>query len=430
MLRKTIVSTILLIGISLLQALASPQPILIKGGTVITVTDGIIENGDVLLKDCKIEKVGKNIKPPADAQVIDAAGKYVMPGIIDPHSHIGVSSWPGVPAHDDCNEATDPITPQVRAEDSFNADDPAIKRAIAGGVTTIQSLPGSANLIGGQAFILKLKPGLTAQQMRLKDAPPGMKMALGENPRGVYGGRNEMPSTRMGNIALIREWLAKANDYIQKWEHFEKKKKNKDRDAEPPERNLRLEALTDILKGKFLVHVHCYTKDEMLKIIEIADEFGFEIRSFEHTLEGYKIADTLAARDIAACTWTDWWGFKIEAFDGIPQSPGMMASRGVRVVFHSDSGNQIQRLWLDAAKAVRYGMDRQKAFEALTINPAWVLGLEDRIGSIEEGKDADIAIFSGHPFNIYTLVEMTIVDGEIVFDRSKEPSLLEAGYEN
>jgi imidazolonepropionase-like amidohydrolase len=426
--RKLLLAVILLLAFTPFSSGASPPPILIKNGTIMTVTKGTIENGDVLLKDGKIDKVGKGIKPPDKTVVIDVSGKYVLPGIIDPHSHIGVYSWPGVPAHDDGNEATDPITPQVRAEDSFNAEDPAIERAVAGGVTTIQSLPGSANLIGGQTLVLKLKPGKSVGEMKLDDAPPGMKMALGENPKRVYGRRNEMPSTRMGNIAMLREWFVKARNYMNRWARFEKKK-DESHYKDIPSRDLRLEALADILKGKYLVHVHCYTKDEMLKMIEVADEFGFKIRSFEHTLEGYKIADTLAAREIGACTWTDWWGFKVEAFEGIPQGPGIMASKGVRVVFHSDSADQIQRLWLDAAMAVRYGMDRQKAFEALTINPAWVLGLEDRIGSIEEGKDADIAIFSGHPFNIYTLVEMTIIDGEIIFDRSKEPSMLETNYE-
>ncbi len=424
---KLIFLSTLILTLAIYSPGLASQPVLIKDGTVITVTKGTIENCDVLLKDGKITAVGKNLSVPKNAVVIDAAGKYVMPGIIDTHSHIGVYSWPGVPAHSDGNEATHPITPHVRAKDSFNADDPAIKRAIAGGVTTIQSLPGSANLIGGQSFVVKLKPGKTAEEMEITGAPKGMKMALGENPKRVYGGRNEMPSTRMGNYAMMRSWFVKAQDYTRKWERYERKK---DKDDDPPSRDLKLEALAELLNGDFLVHVHCYTKDEMLRMIAVADEFGFKIRSFEHTLEGYKIADTLAAREIAACTWTDWWGFKVEAFEGIPQSPGIMASRGVKVVLHSDSGNQIQRLWLDAAKAVRYGMDRQKALEALTINAAWTLGLEDRIGSIEKGKDADIAIFSGHPFNIYTLVDMTIIDGEIVFDRSTEPSRLESGHEN
>jgi imidazolonepropionase-like amidohydrolase len=276
---------------------------------------------------------------------------------------------------------------------------------------------------------LKLKPGKSIEEMKIEDAMPGMKMALGENPKRVYGNRGKMPSTRMGNFAMLREWFIKGSEYGEKWQRYEREK-DRDKHAKVPERDLRLETLRDVLEGKYLVHVHCYTRDEMLKMIEIADEFGFEIRSFEHTLEGYKIADTLASRNIGACTWTDWWGFKVEAWEGIPQSPGMMASRGVRVAFHSDSPNQIQRLWLDAAKAVRFGMDRQSAFEALTINPAWILGIDNRTGSIEEGKDADIAVFSGHPFNIYSQVELTIVDGEIVYDRSQEPSPLEAQHEN
>ena len=422
---------LLIVSISILfssAVVSASEPMLIKDGTVITVTKGTIEKGDVLISNGKIAKVAEEIKPPKSCRIIDASGKFVMPGIIDAHSHIGVYSWPGVEAHDDGNEMTDPITPQVRAEDSFNSEDPAILRAVAGGVTAIQSLPGSGNLIGGQTVTLKLKPGRSIEEMRIKGIMPGMKMALGENPKGVYGSRNKMPSTRMGNIAMIREWFSKGKEYGEKWKLYERKK-GKDKYAKPPERDLRLEALRDVVDGKYLVHVHAYTKDEMLKMIEVADEFGFKIRSFVHTIEGYKIADTLASRNIAACTWTDWWGFKVEAWEGIPQSPGMMASKGVKVVFHSDSPNQIQRLWLDAAKAVRYGMDRQKAFEALTINPAWTIGIDQLTGSIDEGKDADIAIFSGHPFNIYSQVEMTIVDGEIVFDRSREVSPLEARYE-
>lgn len=420
---------VFLLALFLIGSVNASQPILIKDGTVITVTNGTIEKGDVLLKDGKIKEVGKDISAPDDCLIIDGSGKFIMPGIIDAHSHIGVYSWPGVAAHSDGNEMTDPITPQVRAEDSFNSEDPAILRAIAGGVTTIQSLPGSANLIGGQTLTLKLKPGLSVEEMKIKNVMPGMKMALGENPKRVYGRRNEMPSTRMGNFAMMRKWFQKGKEYGEKWERYNRKK-GKDKDADPPDRDLKLEAISDILNDKYLVHVHCYTKDEMLKMIDISDEFGFKIRTFEHTLEGYKIAETLAYENIAACTWTDWWGFKIEAFEGIPHSPGIMASKGVRVVFHSDSGNQIQRLWLDAAKAVRYGMDRQSAFEGITINPAWALGIDDRTGSIEKGKDADIAIFSGHPFNIYSLVEMTIIDGEIVYDRSKEPSPLELSHEN
>jgi imidazolonepropionase-like amidohydrolase len=264
--------------------------------------------------------------------------------------------------------------------------------------------------------------------MKIKGAPLSMKMALGENPKMVYGGRNQMPSTRMGNIAVMRQWFQKAKEYNEKLAGFEEKK-SRDKSAEAPARDLKLEALGDILKGKYLVNVHCYLRDEMLRMIHVADEFGFKINTFIHSLEGYKLADTLAARGIAACTWTDWWGFKVEAWDAIPQAPGIMASKGVKVVFHSDSPDQIQRLWLDAAKAVRFGMDRQKALEALTINPAATLGLDNRIGSLEEGKDADIAVFSGHPFNIYTLVDMTIIDGEIVYDRSKETSPLEAKNE-
>ncbi len=428
MINKTkIIGAIIIVAFASTIYAANPE-LLIKNGTIITVTKGTIDKGDILLKDGKIAEIGSNLQAPPGASEIDATGKFIMPGIIDPHSHIGVYAWPDVSANDDGNEMTDPITPQVRAEDSFNTRDPGIKRAIAGGVTTIQSLPGSANIIGGQTLVVKLKPGKTVEGMKITDAPPGMKMALGENPKMVYGERGQMPSTRMGNIAIMREWLLKGKEYGEKWARFDIAKK-KNAETTPPERNLKLEALWKIVHGDFLVHVHCYEKDEMLKMMKVADEFGFKIKSFEHATESYMIADSIAARNIFPEVWVDWWGFKVEAWDAIPQAAGILASKGVRVTFHSDSADEIQRLWLMAAKAVRNGMDRQKAYEAITINPAAALGLENKIGSIEVGKDADIAIFSGQPFNIYSRVDMTIIDGEIVFDRSKEPSPMEASNE-
>jgi len=397
--------------------------LLIKNGTILTVSHGTLEKTDLLVKDGKIAAIGNNLTGTANALIIDAGGKFVMPGIIDPHSHIGVASWPNLEVTEDLNEATDPITPQLRAEDSFNAADPAIKRAIAGGVTTIQTIPGSANLIGGQALVVKLKPNATMEEMKFQGAPKGMKMALGENPKMVYSAQGKMPTTRMGNFAALREWFTKGREYNQKWDKYSELNK-KGKAEKKPERDLRLEAIGEMLKGEFLIHVHCYTRDEMLTMIAMADEFGFKIASFEHATEAYKIAETLAKRDISPCVWVDWWGFKMEALDAIPQGAGILANKGVRVAFHSDSADQIQRMNLMAAKAVRNGMDESKALEAITINPAYILGLDKRLGSIEIGKEADIAIFSGHPFNIYSRVDYTIIDGEIVYDRDKEPTML------
>ncbi len=402
-------------------ARSSPSaPILIRGGTLLTVTKGTMKNADLLIRDGKIAAIGKRLEAPAGATIIDAAGRFVMPGIVDTHSHMGVYPWPGVDANSDGNEATDPVTSMVRAVDSVWAEDPEFERARAGGVTTVQILPGSANLIGGEAQTVKLRPGVDVSRMILAGAPRGLKMALGENPKRVYGERNKMPSTRMGSLAAFREAFNAARNYKAKWDAWSAKKES-ERGA-PPDRDLRLDALVDLLEGRVLAHVHSYRKDEILQFLKIADEYGFKIASFQHCLEGYKIADELKRRDIAVATFAQWWGYKVEAWDGIPHNAALLARKGVRVSIHSDSGNLVQRLYNEAAVAARYGLSEEDALKAITINAATALGVGDRIGSLEVGKDADIAIFTRHPLDMYTLVEKTFIDGEQVYDRGAVPT--------
>lgn len=396
---------------------ASPA-IAIKGATLLTVTQGVIPGGTLVIKDGKIEAVGRDVAIPKDAQVIDAAGKFVMPGIIDSHSHMGVYPWPNASAHEDGNEMIDPLTPHVRAEDAFFLEDPALERARAGGVTTIQAIPGSGNLSGGMGVMIKLRRGNTLDDMKVENAPRCIKMAFGENPKRVYGSRHQMPMTRMGNAAVVRKAFTDAREYVARWGEFEKAK-DSPHPMTRPERDPKLETLSAIMRGEIRVNIHCYRKDDLLTVLRICDEFGWKPAAFHHVLEGYKIADELARRDIGACTWADWWGFKMEAWDGIPENAALMAAKGVRVAIHSDSSDGVQRLFHEAAKAVRHGMTEEQGLKSLTCWPASILGLEKRLGSLEQGKDADIAIFSRHPFDIYTLVDMTLVDGKVVFDREK-----------
>ncbi|MBI3892873.1 MAG: amidohydrolase family protein [Candidatus Wallbacteria bacterium] len=390
-------------------------PVAIVGGTVITVTRGIIPNGTVLIRDGKIAAVGHALPPPAGALVIDATGKYVMPGLIDTHSHLGVYPWPNARAHDDGNEMTEPLTPHMRAEDGLFLEDPGMDRVRAGGVTTVQIIPGSANLQGGQAVILKLRLGNTLDDLKFKDAPRGIKMAFGENPKRVYGSKGQAPMTRMGNSAVMRQAFTRAREYQKQWAEFEANSRA-GRPTVRPEKDAKMETLIDVLEGRVRVHVHCYRKDDLLAMIRIADEFGFKIASFQHCLEGYKIAHELAKRDIGAATWPDWWGFKMEAWDAIPQNASLLAAAGVRVSLHSDSANVAQRLFGEAGKAVRYGMRPDQAIKAITWWPATILGIESRVGSLEAGKDADIAIFTKHPFDVYSTVEKTLIDGQVVWD--------------
>jgi imidazolonepropionase-like amidohydrolase len=395
-------------------------PILIRGGTLLTATKGTIEKGDLLIRDGRIAAIGRSLEAPPGATVIDASGRFVLPGIVDTHSHMGVYPWPGVEANSDGNELTDPVTPWMRAADAIWTEDPEFERARAGGVTTVQIIPGSGNLIGGEGLTVKLRPSAELSRMSFAGAPRGIKMALGENPKRVYGRRDKIPSTRMGNMALFRDAFNQARNYRAKWDAW-KAKKEPDRGA-PPDRDLKLEALTDVLDGKVRVHVHSYRKDEILQFLKIADEYGFKVASFQHCLEGYKIAPELARRDIAVATFAHWWGYKVEAWDGIPHNAALLARAGIRVSIHSDSGNLIQRLYNEAAIAARYGLAEEDALKSITLHPASALGVADRVGSLEVGKDADIAIFTRHPLDAYTLVEKTLIDGEIVYSRTAIPT--------
>ncbi len=380
----------------------------------------MIRNGAILLQNGKIAAVGVTVNAPADAVVIDGGGKYVTPGIIDDHSHLGVYAAPGGNALSDGNEATNPSTPYVWAEHSVWPQDPQFPRNLAGGVTTLQVLPGSANLIGGRSVVLKVVPGRTVQAMKFPGAKYGLKMACGENPKRVY--QNRGPSTRMGNVAGYRSaWIA-AEAYRRRWDKW-----NADHKGDPPGRDLGNETLAEVLRGNILVHNHCYRADEMAQMIDIAHEFGYKIRSFHHGVEAYKIGDLLAKEGISASLWADWGSFKMEAVDAVKGNMALVDHAGARVIVHSDDPSGSQRLNQEAAKAMAAGAEiglpvsEEQAIKWLTINPAWALGLDDKIGSLEVGKNADVVLWSGDPFSVYTRAEKVWVDGAMLYDRT-DPS--------
>src|SRR6478609_11410916 len=405
------------VGLASLQALAQqPAPsshneVLIRNAVVMTVTHGDIQNGSVYIKDGKIAAVGKDVSAPASATVIDAGGKYLTPGIIDSHSHIALD--------DDVNEATSPVTPQMMMMDAFDYQDKAIYRGLAGGVTTSLLLHGSANMIGGQAIVIKHKYGASRDAMLFPGAPRSIKFASGENPKRVYGARDQLPSTRMGNFAVQREALVQAQEYKRDWDDYDAKVKKGDKDAKPPKRDLKLEALADVLRGKLLVQIHCYRADELLTEMAMAREFGYKVRAFHHALEAYKVADKIAANGVAIATWPDWWGFKYEAWDGIPWNAAISAHNGVRVALKSDSEDVTRRLNQDAGKIMRYGLTEEEALKSITLNPAWIMGIEDRVGSIDVGKDADITIWNSYPLSSTALADKVLIDGDVYFDRSQ-----------
>lgn len=381
----------------------------IRGATVYDGRGGKIENGVVFMSGGKIVAVGGPDTPiPADVAVFDAAGKVVTPGIIDIHSHLGNYPSPGVDAHSDGNEATAPTTPEVWAEHSVWPQDPGFGPALAnGGITALQILPGSANLMGGRSVTLKNVPARTTQGMKFPGAPYGFKMACGENPKRVYGARGRMPSTRMGNLAVNREtWLA-AIDY-----------------ANNPEakRDLAQETLVGVLKGEILVHNHCYRADEMALVMDMAKEMGYKVSTFHHAVEAYKIGDLLRENDVCSAIWADWYGFKMESYDGILENAAFLQREGACVVIHSDDANDIQRLNQEAAKAqaagLRLGIDIPDATVIgwITYNPAKAMGIEDMTGSLEAGKMADVVLWNGDPLSVYSRPEKVWIDGALMFD--------------
>ena len=428
-------------------------PVLIRGATLLTGTGELLDGADVLLADGHIQAVGKNLAAPDGARIVDAHGKWVTPGIIDIHSHLGVYATPAIEGLDDGNEATSPVTANVWAEHSIWPQDPGFETALEGGVTTLQILPGSANLIGGRSVVVKNVQAATYQAMKFPGAAYGLKMACGENPKRVYGSNHQAPSTRMGNVAGYRQAFADAQDYQNGWDKYyrdlddfnkrksaatdgTKKSKDKDAAAEktsvppaPPKRDLKLESLAQVLKGNIRVHMHCYRSDEMATMLDVADEFGFKIVAFHHAVEAYKISDLLAERGVCAAMWADWWGFKMEAFDGVQENLAMVDfPEHSCAIVHSDSADGIQRLNQEAAKAMAHGervglhIPPERAIRWLTANPAKSLGLEDRIGTLEAGKGADVVVWNRNPFSVYALAEQVYIDGALRFDRANPPN--------
>jgi len=408
-------------------------PTLITNVTILDGKGGRIDGGSILMEGGDIKAVGQTLEAPEGAEVIDGTGRWVTPGIIDTHSHLGVYPSPGVRSHSDGNEVGEPVTADAWVEHSNWPQDPGFVRAAAGGITALQLLPGSANLVGGRSVTLKNVPGRVAQDMKFPGAPYGMKMACGENPKRVYGeGKNSpefRPHTRMGNVAGYRAAWAEAQDYQRAWDKYERDYKA-GKDVLPPKRDLNLETLAGVLNGEILVHMHCYRADDMGTMLDVMKEFNYKISSFHHAVESYKIADKLKEDGVCSSMWADWWGFKMEAYDGIRENIPMVHKAGACAIVHSDSDSGIQRLNQEAAKALadgrRVGIDISKAeaWQWLSLNPAKSLGIDDKTGTLEAGKDADVVLWSGDPFSVYTKADMTFVDGAVTFDRhdpSRQP---------
>ena len=394
---------------------------LIRNATVLTGTGERIDGGSVLIRDGKVAEVGRSITAPAGATVVDASGKWVTPGLIDTHSHLGVYASPGLSMQRDGNEITSPNTAQVWAEHSIWPHDPGFGHAIAGGITATQILPGSANLFGGRGVTVKPVPSRTYQGMKFPGAPHALKMACGENPKRVYGSQGEAPGSAMANFAGYRAAWIRGEDYLKSL------KKWRTDGADPatkPTRDLQLETLAGVLNGDIRIHNHCYRGDEMATMIDISKEFGYEIASFHHAVEAYKVRDLLADNGICASMWADWWGFKHEAYDGIMENVALVHEAGACAIVHSDDGHGTQRLNQESAKvlgaAARIGLDipREDAIAWITLNPAKAIGIDGVTGSLEVGKNADVVIWSGDPFSVYAKAENVYIDGALLYDRS------------
>jgi imidazolonepropionase-like amidohydrolase len=391
------------------------ETILIRDATILTIANGSIK-GSILIRDGKIAEVGEKVAAPAGARIIDALGQYVMPGIIDCHSHIAVDG--------NVNEPSVSVSSMVDIRDVINPDDIAIYRALAGGVTTANILHGSANAVGGQTVVLKMRWGKGAREMIFEGAPPGLKLALGENPKRqgnpVSGqpANARYPATRMGIEDTIRQAFVEAKAYKAQWDDYQSRIARGEHPL-PPRKDLKLEPLKEVLEGKRFVHVHCYRADEILMLLRLADEYGFQIRTLQHAVEGYKVAKEIAAHGASVSTFSDWWSYKVEVSDAIPYNAAILHRKGILVSINSDDAEVMRHLNTEAAKAMKYGgLSETEALALVTLNPAKQLGIDDRVGSIEPGKDADLAAYDKHPLSNYAKVQKVFIDGQLYFDRA------------
>lgn len=388
--------------------------LLIRNGTLLTITRGNMEGTDILVRDGRISQIGRNLAAPAGVTVIDATGMFVMPGIIDAHSHVGI---------DAVNEATSPVTAEVFTGDALNPFQINLYRALGGGVTTIHSMHGSANAIGGQCETIKLRYGVKDPEMlRMEGAPRTIKFALGENPTRVHGGAGIVPKTRMGVEFVIRQAFSQAREYRAAWDQYNKQKTQKGFRGVPPPYNLRLETLADVLRGNIMIHCHSYRADELQMMLKVCKDFGISKIVFQHVNEGFKVAPELAAQGAMASVFSDWWAYKLEVYYSTAYNAAILARNGVVTSINSDDSELMRHLYHEAGKTQKYGsLSDDEALAMITINPARQLGIENRVGSLEQGKDADIAIFKNHPLSIYAIPMTTIVDGIVRFDRQKDP---------
>lgn len=403
-------------------AALSAQTFVIRNATVHTITQGTLQGASVVVKDGKIAEVGANVLVPPGASVVDASGMHLMPGIIDSHVHYGA---------DATNEGSVSVSSMVAIGDVINPESPAIYHALSGGVTTALVLHGSANSIGGQSSTIKMRWGKDANGLLFKESPPGIKFALGENVKRAGQSQSQLPGanqnlrypgTRLGVEDTIREAFIEARQYQASWKEYEARKA-KGEDVLPPRRDLKLEPLVEVLEGKRLVHAHCYRSDEILMLIRVADEFGFKIATLQHVLEGYKVAKEIAAHGAGASTFSDWWAYKIEAYDAIPYNAAVMWKKGVTVALNSDDlqADLTRRLNVEAAKVIKYGVDDEnEALKMITINAAKMMKIDQYVGSIEVGKMADLVLFDKHPLSTLAKVQKVFIDGQPYFDRDKD----------
>jgi len=403
---------LLVLALTMLLVGVRAQDLALKGGIVITITGGTIEDGTVLIQQGKITAVGDAIPIPAGIRIIDVTGRFVMPGIIDSHSHIALS---------DVNEATDPVTPQIWMYEGLEPDSPQILTTLGGGVTTVKTMHGSANVIGGVNVTIKLKYQRPVNELVIPGVRQSLKMALGENPKRVYGSKGRSPSTRMGNAYVARRAFLEALEYKAKWDSYAKDKASGKKDLTPPKKDLKLETLKMALEKKLSIDCHTYRSDEIVWIINFCKEFGLDLIQLSHCVDGYKVADVMAEAGVFHGGWIDWWGFKEESYDGCPYGFQIMYDAGVKIVINSDSADEGRYLWRNAAKVLKYNdIPENEVLKMITLNAAESLELGHRIGSLEVGKDGDIAVFEKHPLDSTTRCLMTIIEGEVFFDYAEQ----------